>query len=222
MKLGEPLRNDISRLNLKDETAINYDFCAGDKDIPPKCVITVKDFVSKTNFKKWKAESDHLDYEIYSSNHRFYDHNVASLDETITPAGPSCEELVIEGVEHQEKDALLWRVVRYLMSDLSPTMRRRFLLYYKVGLSEEEIAEMEGVAQQNVSKSIVKAREKIFERKCKLFMNKGCKNVDFSVFSESDYCEAFLHLKNRIHSVKGTKPAWPRGQRHKERRQDGI
>lgn len=220
--MGEPLRNDISRLNLKDPTAIIYDFCAGDNEIPQKYVITAENIDGKNKFKKWKGESDNLDYAIYSSNHRFYDHNVASLDEAITPAGPSCEELVIENDEHQEKDALLWRVAYYLMSDLSPTMRRRFLLYYKVGLSEEEIAEMEGVAQQNVSKSIVKAREKIFERKCKLFMNKGCKNVDFSVFSESDYCEAFLHLKNRIHSVKGTKPAWPKGQRHKERRQDGI
>ena len=220
--MNAPLRNDISRINLKDETAIIYDFCAGDSEIPPKCVITAEDIKGKNIFKKWKGESDNLDYEIYSSNHRFYDHNVASLDEEITPSGPSCEELVIEDVERQEKNALLWRIANYLMSDMSRTMRRRFLLYYKSGLSEEEIAEMEGVAQQNVSKSILKAREKIYEKKRKLFVNKGCKNVDFSVFSESDYCEAFLLLENRTNSVKGTKPAWPRGQRHKERRQDGI
>lgn len=220
--MSEPLRCDISRVNLKDKTAIIYDFCAGDSEIPKKCVLTAENVKGKNKFEQWKGESDSLYSVIYSSNHRFYDHNVASLDEAITAAGPSCEDLVLEDMERQEKDALLWRVADYLMSDLSPKMRRRFLLYYKSGLSEDEIAEMDGVAQPTVSRSISKARDKIFERKCKLFMNEGYKNVDFSVFSERDYCEAFLLLENRIHNVKGTKPAWPRGQRHKGRRQDGI
>ena len=56
---------------------------------------------------------------------------------------------------------------------------------------------------------------------CKLSVNEGVKMHDFFVLGERGQNPP-QNLENWIYSVKGTKPAWPRGQRHKGRRQDGI
>ncbi len=217
-----PKRRDTSVLNLESPDAIIYDFCDGDKEIPHREIITAERLPNAESFSDLKAESDSIYSAIHSGDRSYDDHTVSPFDDVDFGVSPSCEDVLIEAMDQRNKALFMERLVIYLLSGLSPKIRRRFVLRNEKNLLEKEIAEMEGVTPQAISKSLKKADAIIFERKCKLFMNAGCFLPNFPVLSEGDYIDAFMQLENKIHSVKGTKPAWPRGQRHKERRQDGI
>lgn len=217
-----PKRRDTSALNLENPDAIIYDFCSGDKEIPHREIITAERLPDAEAFSVLKAESDNIYSVIRSGDRSYEDHTVSPFDDIEFGTAPSCEDLLIEAIDQENKAQFMRRLITYLLSGLSPKIRRRFVLRHEKNLLEKEIAEIEGVTPQAICKSLKKADEKIHERKCKLFMNAGCFLPNFSVLSEGDYIDAFMQLEKRTHSVKGTKPAWPRGQRHKERRQDGI
>lgn len=84
------------------------------------------------------------------------------LADWAVPSAPSAEELLLEADGTDTARAALIQRVR---NDLTEKQYRRLRLYYLEGLSEREIARLEGVGQQRVSRSIrtgKKAMEKIF------------------------------------------------------------
>ena len=123
--------------------------------------LTRSDFSSEEEFKKWKAWSDR-DYHTAEKAGRAYYDNRLPLADWAVPNAPSAEELLLEADGTDTARAALIQRVR---NGLTEKQYRRLRLYYLEGLSEREIARLEGVGQQRVSRSIrtgKKAMEKIF------------------------------------------------------------
>ena len=123
--------------------------------------LTRSDFSSEEEFQKWKAWSDR-DYHTTEKAGRAYHDNRLPLADWAVPNAPSAEELLLEADGTDTARAALIQRVR---NGLTEKQYRRLRLYYLEGLSEREIARLEGVGQQRVSRSIrtgKKAMEKIF------------------------------------------------------------
>ena len=53
---------------------------------------------------------------------------------------------------------------KIIENNLTPTQYRRYMLYVGEGLTQEQIAIIEGVAQPNITKSLKAARKRIKKR----------------------------------------------------------
>ena len=118
--------------------------------------LTRDDFESEAEFQKWKAWSDGQYHETEKSGRSYQDHKLPLFDEEGT-YGDTMEEWLNRLDEENRYDELL-NLCRKL---LTKTQLRRFWLYVVKKMTEQEIAELEGVKQQRVSNSINKARAKI-------------------------------------------------------------
>ena len=151
-----------SALNKKDKDALVYRSVTGDINR-----LTREQLSNEKEFLKWKYLSDD-DYEQTETDGRgYYDNVIASLDDLSENAAatPSVEELLIDqedGLEREKKRLLLLKTVK---SYLTKVQYRRALMYYGKGMKEQEIARTEGIRHQNVSKSIIAAKEKFPEIK---------------------------------------------------------
>ena len=152
-----PKRRDTSVLNLESPDAIIYDFCDGDKEIPHREIITAERLPNAESFSDLKAESDSIYSAIHSGDRSYDDHTVSPFDDVDFGVSPSCEDVLIEAMDQRNKALFMERLVIYLLSGLSPKIRRRFVLRNEKNLLEKEIAEMEGVTPQAISKSLKKA-----------------------------------------------------------------
>lgn len=123
------------------------------------------DFASEKEFKRWKewSDSDYKDTE--SAGRGFYD-NYASLSEASTSLGLSAEATLLvpllEAEQQIKKDALLQKV----KTALTEKQYRRLCKYYLDGMTEAEIAAVEGVGQQRISVSLssgIRALKKILK-----------------------------------------------------------
>ena len=123
--------------------------------------LTRDDFSSEEEFQKWKAWSDR-EYHATEKAGRAYHDNRLPLTDWAVPSAPSVEELLLEADGADTARAALIQRVR---NGLTEKQYRRLRLYYLEGLSEREIARLEGVGQQRISRSIrtgKKAMEKFF------------------------------------------------------------
>lgn len=148
-------KNDVAR-NKKRADAIVY---AGAAD---EIVLTQSDFESEEEFRRWKAWSD-ADYkQTEKAMRRDYDHVIYRLEGEKIPAPE--EEQTREVCIDEKK----------LKTILTERQFERLTLYAIRGMTVEQIAEQEGVAHQNVSKSIRQAKKKI-----KFFFEKQGAKVPF-------------------------------------------
>lgn len=129
--------------------------------------LTREDFPSEDEFLRWKRWSDG-DYRTIEKEGRGYYDNSISLDDWLDVVGAtlSVEEalaLTLEEMEAQDNHAR-WcaELVARIKRSLTKKQFRRVWLYYVEKLSEREIAAIEGVGQQRISKSLI-ASKKIFE-----------------------------------------------------------
>ena len=126
--------------------------------------LTREDFASEEEFLRWKVWSDGDYHDIEKAGRGYYDYCI-SLSEAGT-TGISAEDIFIAPLleaEQEERRAALLRQVKGL---LTKTQYRRLCLYYLEGKTEEEIAVIEGVKQQRISKSLIAGKkfvEKIFK-----------------------------------------------------------
>ncbi|MEA4894688.1 MAG: sigma-70 family RNA polymerase sigma factor [Oscillospiraceae bacterium] len=126
--------------------------------------LTHADFSSDEEFLIWKNWSDE-NYRIdEQAGRRFYD-NTISLDETLDVIGAvlSVEDELFSRLAETEHRQLSAALISHLMNRLTEKQYRRLWLYYVKNLSERDIAEIEHVGQQRVSKSILSGR-KIIEK----------------------------------------------------------
>ena len=148
-------KNDVAR-NKKRADAIVY---AGATD---EIVLTQSDFESEEEFRRWKAWSD-ADYkQMEKEMRRDYDHVIYGLDGKEF----SAQE------EDKPKDIFVDEMT--IRAILTERQFKRLTLYVIRGMTVEQIAEQEGVAHQNVSKSIGQAKKKI-----KFFFEKQGAKVPF-------------------------------------------
>ena len=118
--------------------------------------LTRDDFESEEEFRKWKVWSDGQYHETEKSGRSYQDHKLPLFDEEGT-YGDAMEEWLNRLDEESRYDELL-DLCQKLMTK---TQLRRFWLYAVKKMSEQKIAELEGVSQQRISDSIRKTRRKI-------------------------------------------------------------
>lgn len=146
--------------NKKDPEAI---VCKSVTDIHIR--LTRADFSSDAEFQKWKTWSDQDYQDTEAAGRSFYD-NSLPLSERSTPAVPSAEELLLETASQASRDAARAARAEQIRCGLTEKQLRRLCLYYLEGKKENEIAELEGVGQQRISRSLHTGKallEKIFK-----------------------------------------------------------
>lgn len=148
-------KNDVAR-NKKRADAIVYAGAAGE------VVLTQSDFESEAEFRRWKAWSDEDYKQTEKVMRKDYDHAIYGLEGEEIPAPE--EEQTREVCIDEKK----------LKTILTERQFERLTLYAIRGMTVEQIAEQEGVAHQNVSKSIRQAKKKI-----KFFFEKQGAKVPF-------------------------------------------
>ena len=148
-------KNDAAR-NKKRADAIVY---AGAAD---EVVLTQSDFESEAEFRRWKAWSDEDYKRTEKVMRKDYDHAIYGLEGQEIPAPE----------EEQNREVCIDE--KKLRAILTERQFERLTLYAIRGMTVEQIAEQEGVAHQNVSKSIRQAKKKI-----KFFFEKQGAKVPF-------------------------------------------
>ena len=122
--------------------------------------LTCDHFESVEEFLRWKAWSDSEYRQTEKDGRGYYDHTVALIDDTDTYGETLEDELLAlaDKLEHDEKCAAMVAQIRTVLTEIQ---FRRLWLYCVCRKNEQEIADMEKVAQQNISLSIRSAKKKV-------------------------------------------------------------
>ena len=150
-------KNSIYALNKKDPDAIVYPSANG------KLIrVTREDFPSEEEFLAFKKWSDENFHEEEKLDHREANH-VLSVDDLSEAAlaVPAADVLLERQHERAEKRKIASDMVVKLKDKLTDIQFRRLWMYCVEGKTEQQIAEIEGVDQQRISKSILAAKKKI-------------------------------------------------------------
>ena len=150
-------KDSIYALNKKDPEAIVYPSANG------KLIrVTREDFPSEEEFLSFKKWSDENFHEEEKLDHREANHVLSADDlSEAALAVPAADVLMERQHERAEKRRIASDMVVKLKDKLTDIQFRRLWMYHVDGKTEEEIAEIEGVAQQQISKSIIAAEKKI-------------------------------------------------------------
>lgn len=150
-------RKSIYALNKKDPNAIVYTDAEGNL-----IRLTRDDFFREEEFLRWKKMSDADYHGEEKADHLYYDGTLSleGLSEEAI-ATPSAEEGYIAEINLSERQLLGKLLLEGMGNQLTELQRKRLWLYCVSGMTEQEIASSEGIAQQNVSKSIASAKKKI-------------------------------------------------------------
>ena len=150
-------KNSIYALNKKDPDAIVYPSVTG-KSVR----ITRDDFPSEEDFiafKAWSDENFHKEdnRDVVEGKH------LVPIDDISEGAlaVPAIDVVMERRHDRAEQRKRASEMVVLLKDKLTETQFRRLWMYHIDGKTECEIAELEGVAQQQISKSIKAAEKKI-------------------------------------------------------------
>ena len=150
-------KNSIYALNKKDPDAIVYPSANG------KLIrVTREHFPSEEEFLAFKKWSDENFHEEEKLDHREANH-ILSVDDLSEAAlaVPAADVLLERQHERAEKRKIASDMVVKLKDKLTDIQFRRLWMYCVEGKTEQQIAEIEGVDQQRISKSILAAKKKI-------------------------------------------------------------
>ncbi len=150
-------KNSIYALNKKDPDAIVYPSATGQL-----VRITRADFPSEEEFLAFKAWSDE-NFHKEDNRDVVEGKHLVSIDDISESAlaVPASDVIMERQLARAEQRKMASDMVVKLKDKLTETQFRRLWMYYVDGKTEEEIAEIEGVGQQRVSKSILAAVKKI-------------------------------------------------------------
>ena len=168
---------------------------------------TVDSFANQEEFDRWKKWSD-KNYKNIESGNRKEERYCVSLFEQDAPTS-SAEDTIIEREDRTHERIVQRELIRRFLSLLTELEERRFVMKYECGMTLKEIAKYEDRCYSSVKESIDSANKKICRFKCKLSVKTPAIFDDFLVLSEGGHFRArrTRYFENRIHSVKGTKPA---------------
>ena len=150
-------KNSIYALNKKDPDAIVYPSANG------KLIrVTREDFPNEEEFLAFKKWSDENFHEEEKLDHREANH-ILSVDDLSEAAlaVPAADVIMERQHERAEKRRIASDMVVKLKDKLTDIQFRRLWMYCVEGKTEQQIAEIEGVDQQRISKSILAAKKKI-------------------------------------------------------------
>ena len=150
-------KNSLYALNKKDPDAIVYPSANG------KLIrVTREDFPNEEEFLAFKKWSDENFHEEEKLDHREANH-ILSVDDLSEAAlaVPAADVLLERQHERAEKCKIASDMVVKLKDKLTDIQFRRLWMYCVEGKTEQQIAEIEGVDQQRISKSILAAKKKI-------------------------------------------------------------
>lgn len=143
-------------LNKKDPDAIVFKTAAG-----AYIRLHREDFSSAEEFLRWKDWSDE-DYRVVDIRNNAYTKLTVSLERIPEQIGTlSPEQLLIEQYDQLDREQFCRLLLEGINTCLSETQRRRLLKYYFEDKTQEEIADSEGVAYQNIAESLWRAKEKL-------------------------------------------------------------
>lgn len=124
--------------------------------------LTRGDFTSEEEFLRWKNWSD-ADYYTTENDKRSYYDNCLALNEALDVPFPSAEDEMMTPMLKAESDERRAALLEMVRSSLTKKQYRRLCMYYLQGMTEAEIAKLEGVGQRRISTSI-SSGTKIVER----------------------------------------------------------
>lgn len=148
-------RTDFA-LNKFDKTAIVCPSVSG-----PDVRLTRENFANDEEFAYWKAWSDD-DYKDIDRMGR-EDDDCLSFEDQRSAQVPSAEDVVLAPYIEAEERERRRRMLEKIRTSLTAKQYRRLCLYYLEGQTEAEIAVLEGITQQRISKSLISG-EKIVEK----------------------------------------------------------
>ena len=150
-------RKSIYALNKKDPNAIVYTDADGNL-----IRLTRDDFASEEEFLCWKVWSD-SDFHTEDKHDVSEDKHSVSLDSLSEEALalPAVDIVMERHHERTEEQRQAAEKVTWLKEALTETQFRRLWMYRVEGMTETEIAAIEGAALQQISKSIKRAEKKI-------------------------------------------------------------
>ena len=148
---------NIYVLNKKDPNAIVYEDADGSI-----IRLTRDQFSSEDEFLSFKAWSDEDYHETEKARHQYSDNtlSLSGLSDEAVAVG-SVEDSLNEQAQTEDRERLRCLLMSELDTQLTEVQRRRLWRYVVDGITEERIAEEEGIAQQNISKSIRAAIRKM-------------------------------------------------------------
>lgn len=124
--------------------------------------ITLEDFSSPEEFRRWKAWSDESYHQIENAGiiHSKHTLSLHGLSEK-TVAVQSPEDTLVETQEQQEREEMCCLLMKGLDNCLTPTQRRRLWLYCVIALTVRQIAEAENVRHQSIVECLAAAKKKL-------------------------------------------------------------
>ena len=150
-------KTSIYALNKKYPDAVVYPTADG-----KQVRVTCDDFPSEADFLAFKEWSDENFHEEENLEHRESNHTLSMDDLSEAALAVPAVDVVMEH-QHQraEQRRMTSDMVVKLKDKLTDKQFRRLWLYSVEGKTEREIAYIEGVDQQRISKSILAANKKI-------------------------------------------------------------
>ena len=123
--------------------------------------LTRADFSSVEEFLTWKAWSDENFHAEELDNHAYSDNTISlSAVYEAQSAAPLPEEELERRDDRRQRLRYTAEAVAYIQHILTDKQYRRLWMYCVDGHTEEQIATIESVAQQCISKSLIAAKKK--------------------------------------------------------------
>lgn len=141
--------------NRRDPDGIVYTNSCG-----PATRLTRKDFASDADFRYWKKVSD-IAYQEQAPADREWSDKTVEWSDNSSGAEKSPEDYFFERQRMQELRAEIEMVFAQLKAKITAVQYRRFRMFAVGGLSQRQIAKIEGVSPVAISKSIRAARKAV-------------------------------------------------------------
>ena len=150
-------KDSLYSINKKNPDAVVYKFANGEQSL-----VTRADFATEEEFlafKDWSDEDLHTEdkRDVLAGIRQVSIDDISEAAISVPPADVVMEYQHQRAVQRRKASDM----VVQLKDKLTDTQFRRLWMYHVDGKTEEEIAEIEGVAQQQISKAIIAAEKKI-------------------------------------------------------------
>ena len=150
-------KDSLYSINKKNPDAVVYKFANGEESR-----ITRADFATEEEFLAFKAWSDE-DLHIEDKREVLAGIRQVSIEDISEAAiaTPAVDVVMEHQLQRSEQRRKASELVVQLKDKLTEKQFRRLWMYCVDGKTEQQIAEIEGVDQQRISKSILAAKKKI-------------------------------------------------------------
>ena len=150
-------KDSLYSINKKNPDAVVYKFANGEESR-----ITRADFATEEEFLAFKAWSDE-DLHIEDKREVLAGIRQVSIEDISEAAiaTPAVDVVMEHQLQRSEQRRKVSELVVQLKDKLTEKQFRRLWMYCVDGNTEQQIAEIEGVDQQRISKSILAAKKKI-------------------------------------------------------------